>query len=248
MLSLKNLTVGYKFPILSDVNLTVEKGEVVGILGPNGCGKTTLIRTLTRFIEPLSGEVALDGRDVFAMKPVEFASEFAAVSQTLVSSFDYTAREVVLMGRYCRQKTFASESERDIGAARKALRDVGMDYAEGTAVSKLSGGEFQRVMIARALAQETNVLLLDEPTSHLDINHAGDMARLFAQSGKAVLAVMHDINLATRWCRRIVLIKDGALFADGAPEEVITEENIKSVFDADCSVIPNPRGGICVVF
>lgn len=227
LLEIRDLAVRYDAALaLEGIGFAVEAGEFVGLVGPNGSGKSTLVRAISRVLPAAAGNIALDGRDLAAMPQREVARRVAVVAQESAPAFDYSALEIVLMGRAPHLRRFAFEGARDLAVAAECLRAVHADQLAGRPVSALSGGERQRVMIARALAQEPRLLILDEPTAHLDINlqiEVMDLVRrLNAERGLTVLVVLHDLNLAAQYCHRLLLLREGRLAADGPPAEVIT--------------------------
>lgn len=216
----------------------------MGLLGPNGSGKTTLLRTISRLLKPRVGVVYLDEREIYSMGSQEAAKNIAVVPQGSSLSFDFTALEIVLMGRHPHISRLKFESEEDLAIARKAMEVTNTWHLAERRISELSGGERQRVIIARALAQEPKVLLLDEPTTHLDINSQLEimdlLKELCVKGGLVVLAVLHDFNLAARYCDSIILLKDGKIFSIGRVDEVLTSENIREVFQVDVIVKKHP--------
>lgn len=233
--------------ILDGVSFSVRRGEFVGVLGPNGSGKTTLIRTISRVLAPRMGTVLLDGEDVRRLSQALLARRLAVVPQSAQVGFDYTVEELVLMGRSPHQGRLGLDTERDREIVRAAMARTRTLHLADRAAPSLSGGELQRVILARALAQQPQVLLLDEPTSHLDMNFQVEMLEmvrgLSRHDGITVLAVLHDLNLASCYCERLVLLKDGVVVAIGRPEEVLTAELIADVYGADVLVRPHPVTG-----
>jgi len=229
--------------ILENVNLSVKEGDFVGILGPNGSGKSTLLKSISRTLKPHKGTIILDKTDVYSMKSVELAKHMAIVPQESNIGFSFTALDIVLMGRNPHMKRFQMESEKDMAIVRKAMNRTNTWHLAGRPINEVSGGEKQRVIIARALAQEPKVLLLDEPLTHLDmINQLEIMdlvKELCTNEGLIVLAVIHDLNLAARYCNSAILLKGARVFAAGTLDEVLTTENIKSVFRVDSIVKKN---------
>jgi iron complex transport system ATP-binding protein len=226
--------------VLEGVDFTAPTGELLGIIGPNGSGKTTLLRTVARILKPRTGTILLDGTAVVQMKDKEFSQRFAAVPQDTSIHFEFSALDVVLMGRNPHLGRLELESERDIEIARRSMEVTNCWPLAERPVTELSGGERQLVIIARALTQEPKVLLLDEPTSHLDINFQIEimelLKRLTAQEGLIIVAVIHDLNLAAQFCDRLVLLRNGQIIAMGAPHAVLTAANIKIAFGADVIV------------
>jgi len=232
-------------PVIDGVDLSVAPGELVGILGPNGAGKTTLLRLMTGALVPDSGRVELFGRDLPGIPRRERARRVAVVPQEARVVFDFTVQEIVLMGRAPHLGLLGIEREEDLAAAHEAMQFTDTEQFAEKRLAELSGGEKQRVLIARALAQQAALLLLDEPTAFLDIRHRLAIYRLTerlrAERGLTVVAVSHDINLAARFCPRLVLLHGGRVAADGRAEEVITRESMQRVYEADVRVLPDPE-------
>ncbi len=253
LLALHNAAVGYdrhSQPILEEITLQVRAGEFVGVVGPNGSGKSTLVRALSRVLAPLQGEVLLDGRDLYAQVSArQSAQAIGVVPQSASAVLEFSVREIVEMGRapHLAARPFAALSPDDTRIVGDALRAAGVDGMARRLAPTLSGGEWQRVLLARALAQQPDVLLLDEPTAHLDLRHqrqALTLARDLAQgSGKAVLAVLHDLNLAAEFCDRLVLVHEGRIAAQGTPAEVLTTAHLAAVYDARVWVRTHPVTG-----
>jgi iron complex transport system ATP-binding protein len=229
--------------ILSDISLEVKPGDFVGILGPNGSGKTTLLKSISRVLKPHGGSILIDKDDIYALKPIDVAKKMAVVPQDSAVGFNFSVMDVVLMGRNPHLGAFQMESQKDVEIARKAMELTNTWHLAGRSIHELSGGERQRVIIARALAQEPKILLLDEPMSHLDIINQLEVMDLVkslcVQSGLAVLAVIHDLNMAARYCNTVLMLKNGTIFAAGEVEKVLTSENIRSVFSVDAIVRKN---------
>lgn len=246
MLDVVGLRISYgERPVLQGVDLSVAAGQVVGLVGPNGCGKTTLLKAITRVIPWDDGEVLLLGAPVSKLSRQELARRVAVVPQNPLLPVGYTALEVVLMGRTPYLGFLDQEGAEDYRRAREALQRVGAaDFAERR-VDELSGGERQNVVLARALAQDAPILLLDEPTANLDIGHQmavfQQVRELAQQSHLAVLAAIHDLTLAALYCDRLVLMAAGTLVATGPPEQVLTAENISRVYDARVLVLREPE-------
>ena len=230
--------------VLENVCFSVKERDFIGILGPNGSGKTTLLRSISRTLKPHRGVIFLNDVDIYALKSVEVAKQMAVVPQDNVIAFNFTALDVVLMGRNPHLSRFQMESEKDIAIAKRAMELTNTWHLAERPVNELSGGERQRVIIARALAQEPKVLLLDEPTVHLDINNQLEIMDLLKElcikKGLIVLAVFHDFNLAARYCDSAILLKDGKIVSAGNLDAVLTSENIRSVFQVDAVVKRHP--------
>jgi iron complex transport system ATP-binding protein len=229
--------------ILEDVSLSVKKSDFVGILGPNGSGKTTLLKSISRTLKPHRGTILLDKADIYTLKGIDVAKQMAVVPQDGGIGFSFAALDVVLMGRNPHLSRFEMENEKDMAVARKAMTLTNTWHLAQRPVNELSGGERQRVIIARALAQEPKILLLDEPITHLDIINQLEIMDLVkdlcVKEGLIVLAVLHDLNLAARYCASAIMLKNGRVFSAGDIVDVLTGENIKSVFNVDAIVQKN---------
>ncbi|MFQ6080540.1 MAG: ABC transporter ATP-binding protein [Candidatus Bathyarchaeia archaeon] len=229
---------------LENITFSARGGEFVGILGPNGSGKTTLLRTISRTLKPKIGAVFLDDIDIYDMKSRDVAKNVAVVPQETIATFHFTALDIVLMGRNPYIDRFKMESREDLAIAKKVMELTNTWHLADRPVNELSGGEKQLVIIARALAQDPKVLLLDEPTVHLDINHQIEIMDLLRKICKekdlVVLAVFHDFNLATRYCDSAMLLNNGRIFSIGPIDTVLTGENIKKVFQVNMIVKQHP--------
>ncbi len=251
-LSLRDVSFGYGStrdvrPVLSQVSLDIERGSVVGLLGPNGSGKTTLLRIMSGVLAPRPGAVLLDGQALAAMARRDIARRIAVVAQETRSTFDFTALEMVLMGRYPHLGPFELEGADDLEIARRAMQTTGTAALEHRFFATLSGGEKQRVVIASALAQASDMLLLDEPTAALDLRYQLEVVtvlRALNQSRKTTIVLStHDLNLAAAVCQRIVLLKHGQVLAAGPTSETLTTENIRALYDIDADVSFHDRAG-----
>jgi iron complex transport system ATP-binding protein len=227
-------------PVLKGIELSIESGEMVGILGPNGSGKSTLLKLISGTLDPGRGYVLLDGVDLSRMKRKIIAKKMAVVPQETDLGFDFTVREVVSMGRYPHLGRFQFNDPKSSRIVEEAMSTTGVLKMADKPISKLSGGEKQRVIIARALAQEPDILLLDEPTKNLDIRHSLDILNLVkkmnSERGLTVIAVLHDLDLAARYCNRTVLLKDGEIHSSGPVQNVLRPSTIKEVFDVSVRV------------
>ena len=229
--------------LLDRVDMRAERGQFVGLIGPNGAGKSTLLRTLSGVLRHQEGAVWLEGADLAAMPARDVAAMLALVPQIAPYTQGFTAFELVLMGRYPHLGRFQVEGQGDDRIAREAMRLTETDQFEQRTLETLSGGERQRVFLARALAQQPRILLLDEPTSNLDILHQLTilgLVRRLVDDGLTAIAAIHDLNLAARYCDRLVLISNGAVVTEGAPEEVLTPETIESAFGVRSAVYRDP--------
>jgi len=243
MLTVEQLDAGYgETLVLRDLTLAVGAGEFLGVLGPNGCGKTTLLRVLRGTLRPRRGHVRLEDRDLRALDGRALARTMAYLPQDLAIELDFTVRELALMGRSPHLSRFVRESAKDRHVAERSMELADVLHLADRPVTALSGGERQRALIAMCLAQEPKILLLDEPTNHLDLAHQLSVLDLIARlnrDGLAVVGVFHDLNLAAEYCGRLVLLEGGRVVAIGTPAEVITEEVIRRVYGVQVAVEPN---------
>lgn len=234
-------------PVVNDVSLEVKKGEFMSILGPNGSGKSTLLKTLSHIYIPVSGEIVLMGKPLDTYKRKEIAQRIAMVPQDTSLDFEFTVEEVVLMGRHPFLGRFGKEDVLDMDLAYEAMERTNTLHIKDSLITEISGGERQRVFIAKALAQNTSIMLLDEPTSHLDINHQIEilelLKRLNSEKELAIVLVIHDINLAARYSDRILLMKNGEIVDQGSPETVITPESIENTYGMKVVVETNRYTG-----
>jgi iron complex transport system ATP-binding protein len=244
-LRLDNVSLGYgKQTVLHNVSLEAKPGEMLGIIGPNGSGKSTLIRGITRLLQPSSGKIFLDGTNIADITRHDLAQLVAVVPQNPTLPELFTALEVVLMGRTPHLGLLRYEGERDLTIVHRAMEATHtLAFAERR-VGELSGGERQRLTIARALAQEPKIILMDEPTANLDINYqieTLDLARrLCLEQNLIVVVTLHDLNLASQYCDRLVLLSDGRVYCQGIPRTVINAQTIKEVYGAEVYVYPHP--------
>ncbi|SNZ05220.1 iron complex transport system ATP-binding protein [Natronoarchaeum philippinense] len=233
-------------PVLSEVSLAVEPGELVGLVGPNGAGKTTLLRSISGVLAPDSGSVRVDGDAVGGLSSRAASRRVAVVPQHAEVSFSFDVREIVAMARHPHRSRFSPAAEDDRRAVDAALERTGVTDLADRPIDEISGGERQRVLLARAVAQETPALLLDEPTASLDVNHQVEtleLVRSLVADGTAALAAIHDLDLAARYCDRLALLADGEFVAVGTPEEVLTESAIDAAFDVRSVVARDPATG-----
>lgn len=232
--------------VLHEISMALRRGEFLGLIGPNGSGKTTLLRGLTGMMRPTAGDVILEGRPLRSYPRREAARRMAVVPQMSPSPFDFTVREIVRMGRTPHLGRLQGESAADREAVEHALELTDTVVLADRPVTELSGGELQRVIIARGLAQESPIMLLDEPVAFLDINHQIQifdlLARLNAEEGRSILCVSHDLNLAGGYCQRLILLSDGRSVTDGPPAEVLTEQRIETVYGCPVLVDKGPSG------
>ena len=242
----RDLSFAYKDRgVLHAVSLSIEKGEMVGMLGPNGSGKTTLLRVLSAVLGA-QGEIRLNGRKIATYGRRELSKLFAVVAQESHVNFPYTVAEIVLMGRASYHSPFALETKKDLAVARASMELTDSLFLSDRYLHELSGGEKQRVMIARALAQEPEILLLDEPSAFLDLKHQVQvfelLRRLNRERGLTIVAALHDLNLAALFFSRLVMLREGKIYRDGSPREVLTEKTIDEVYGIRVRVEPDPSG------
>lgn len=229
--------------IVQGVSLHAARGEFVGLLGPNGSGKSTLLRMVYRVLRPTSGSVAVAGRDVWQASARDNARAMAVLAQEGGGAFDLRVRDVVLMGRTPHQSAFARDSDADLRIAAEALARTDTAQLAERMFSTLSGGEKQRVLMARALAQQAPLLILDEPTNHLDVRHQFELMQLVRRLGLTTLAALHDLQLAAHYCDRLYLLQAGTLVAQGTPAQVLTPDTIAQVYGVRALVQPSPHTG-----
>ncbi len=247
-LVLDSVTAGYRdVPVLRGVGLQVRRGEVVGLVGPNGSGKTTVVRVASRALRPRSGSVLVAGRDPYAVPAREAARLAAVVPQDLTPAFSFTSLEMVLMGRTPYLSPWGGGGPEDWARARDAMVATSVQHLADRWIEELSGGERRRVVLAQALAQGAPVLLLDEPTTHLDIRHVLDLLRivrsLAERRGTAVLAILHDLNLAAATCDRLVVLHRGEVVAEGVPDRVVTRGLLRDVYEVELDVVTDELTG-----
>ena len=239
---LDHVTVGYAGDaVLDDVVLEARPGEVTGLIGPNGAGKTTVIRVASRALRPWRGAVRIDRKDPYALAAREAARIVAVVPQDIPWTFSYSALEMVLMGRAPYTSPWGGTSAADWEAVRRAMSATGVAHLADRPFEELSGGERQAVILAQALAQDAPVLLLDEPTTHLDLRYVVDILALVRSMARAerktVLAIFHDLNLASAYCDRIYALFHGRVAADGTPADVITTQMLREIFGIEAQVV-----------
>lgn len=228
---------------LTDISLSIPAGRFTAVIGPNGSGKTTLIKLLLQTMRPERNTIFLDGRDIREFSRKEWAMQMAAVPQSPLLDQPFTAEQIVMMGRYVHQNRWLPISQTDRKLVEAALLQTDTLQYRNQMINRLSGGEAQRVIIARALAQESPVLALDEPTNHLDLRHQIEVLsflKSLTSKGKTVIAVLHDMNLALEYSDYLVLLNEGRLQAAGTPESVLTRENLKTVYGVEGDFIRNP--------
>lgn len=241
--------LGYEYSekkVLESISFNVRPGEILGILGPNGCGKTTMLKNLNRNLSPHKGCILLDGTDLEEMHKRDIAKRIASVPQSNEIRFAFTVREMVEMGRMPFQEAFRGNSSEDERIVDESMELTGISGMSDRLINTMSGGERQRVIIARAIAQSPEIILMDEPTLHLDINMQFEVLDLVSdlakRKGLTVIIVSHDLPMVARYCDRMILIHDRTVYAEGTPEEILTPENMRTVFNIDAKFEIDERG------
>jgi len=239
------LTLGYGKKIVAEqLSVAIPDGHFTAIIGPNGCGKSTLLRTLSRLMTPTHGQVYLDGEQIQRYASKEVARRIGLLAQNATTPGDITVQELVSRGRYPHQPLFARWRKEDDAAVQRAMRATGVETLATQSVDTLSGGQRQRAWIAMVLAQETAIMLLDEPTTWLDISYQIDLLELLSElnreQGYTLAAVLHDLNQACRYATHLIALRDGKVVAQGAPKEIVTAELIEAVYGMRCMIIEDP--------
>lgn len=239
------LTLGYEgVPVAKDLSIEIPPGKFTVLVGANACGKSTLLRSLARLLKPQAGSVMLDGRDIATMATRDIATQLGILPQTPTAPEGITVANLVSRGRYPHQKWFRQWTEKDDAVVAWALESTGTDSIAGRTVDALSGGQRQRVWIAMALAQETEILMLDEPTTYLDVAHQIDVLDLLVnlnqQEGRTIVAVLHDLNLSCRYAEHLIAMRGGEVIAQGRPEDIVTEQLVHEVYGLRVTVIEDP--------
>ena len=246
MLNVIDLNAGYENrKIIENLSIDIKKGEIVSIIGPNGSGKSTLLSCLTRYIKPMSGKIFLEGENIYSKSIKEFSKKVAILSQHHFVTSNVTVRQLVSYGRLPHKKWYERQNEKDYEIVEQAMKYTNVLHYEDKFVNSLSGGEQQRVWIAMALAQTPDLLLLDEPTTYLDISHQLELMKLIHTINRekkiTIIMVLHDLNQASEYSDKIVLMKKGKIFDYGYPKDVINCENLKSVYNIKCHICENDK-------
>ena len=241
----EQLTLAYGKKIIAEsLNVTIPDGHFTAIIGPNGCGKSTLLRTLSRLMTPTHGHVYLDGEEIQHYASKEVARRIGLLAQNATTPGDISVQELVARGRYPHQPLFSRWRQEDEDAVQNAMLATGIVNLANQSVDTLSGGQRQRVWIAMVLAQDTSIMLLDEPTTWLDISHQIDLLELLSElnreRGFTLAAVLHDLNQACRYATHLIAMRDGKIIAEGAPREIVTPEFIEAVYGLRCMIIEDP--------
>jgi iron complex transport system ATP-binding protein len=251
-LRVESIESGYKDNlVIKNISFDAEKAEFIGIIGPNGGGKTTLLKTLSHIIKPFKGGVLLEGENIHSLNVLFLAKKIAMVGQGLSSIFSFTVEEIVLMGRSPYIGPLGHEKEEDVRKAQYAMERTGLVALKKRPIDQLSAGERQRVLIARALAQQPKLLLLDEPTAHLDIGYQIDILDLIKSLQKdnalTILCVMHDLNLASQYCDKLLLLDKGRIAGFDTPKNILKYDILEKTFNATCIVDENILAGKPIV-
>ncbi|MCL4386515.1 MAG: ABC transporter ATP-binding protein [Actinobacteria bacterium] len=247
-IEVKNLSFSYnELPVLKNLSFNIEKNSFVSIIGPNGAGKSTLVNLLSKVLPVFNGEIFIEGKSIRDLNNIEIAKKIAVVPQYVNLGFNFSVYETILMGRYPYLNRFKGENHEDFKTVKEVMELTKTDIFKDRKYNELSGGEKQRVIIAQTLAQDSPIIILDEPTSHLDINFQIEFMELFyslfKKNGKTILGIFHDINLAIQYSEKVILLKEGSIYCYGNVSEVINRPNIMSVFKSDVYVGKNPFTG-----
>jgi len=247
-MKINNLSVGYQENnVIEQLSLEFGEAEFCALVGPNGAGKSTLLKSMIGFIPYSSGSIEIDGKDIKDWSKQQLAKKISLIPQDFQLQFDHQVKELILMGRFPYIGYWQNYSRKDRGIADKIIEQLDLVELAEKRFSQLSGGERQRVAIGRALAQEASTILMDEAFSHLDLNHQIEIMQLLSkinrEQKKRIILVSHNLNLASEYCERVVMLKKGKLIADGKPTEVITKENIKKLFGTELLIIKHPISG-----
>lgn len=226
--------------ILHDISLTIAPGKFIGVVGPNGSGKSTMLKILYRYLIQQTGRVTLYDKELQHYTAKQFAKQMAVVSQESPTVFDFTVQDLVLMGRMPYKKLLSTDNNEDFRIVARSMAQANVTHLAKRTLSELSGGEKKRVMLARALAQEAEILVLDEPTNHLDIQHQLQLMDLVKGLPITIIAALHDLNLAAAYCDELFVMNEGHLHAFGTPEEVLTEQMLADVFGVQAHITQNP--------
>lgn len=247
ILEIENITYKIDDSLISDgINIKFEENTFTGIIGPNGSGKSTLLKQIYRVLKPTKGKIFFDGIDIEDISSKKMARQMAVLPQENQSDFDYTVREIILMGRFPYHSFFMGDHDfdADINLMKKYLDIVGLREQENQYFKTLSGGEKQRVLLARALVQEAELLILDEVTNHLDIGYQYKVLEILKGLNMTIISAIHDLNLAMKFCDQVVIIDKGRIIVTGNPKDIITRENLKEIFKIDAQIIKKDNSHI----
>ncbi|WP_342479363.1 ABC transporter ATP-binding protein [Paenibacillus sp. FSL F4-0097] len=248
-LNTEELSIGYaEATIVKGLNLSIPTGKITALVGANGSGKSTILKTMARIMKPKSGTVMLDGKSIHNFSTKEVARQLAILPQNPTAPDGLTVSELVSYGRFPHQKGFGTMTAEDRNIISNALSVTGMESFHDRPIDRLSGGQRQRAWIAMALAQETDILFLDEPTTFLDMAHQLEVLQLLQklneEEGRTIIMVVHDLNHATRYAQHMVAIKSGTVVSEGSPTEVMTPDVLREVFGIEADIVPDPRTGV----
>jgi iron complex transport system ATP-binding protein len=251
-LEIENITLDYgQRSVIRDLSFQLYPSELLGLVGPNGCGKTSVIKSLSRVLTPSSGRILLDGNELAGIPRNELARIIGVVPQNPSLPETFTVFEVVILGRNPHLGLLSAESARDMAIVWQAMERTGITPLAKRRIGELSGGEKQRVTIARVLAQEPQIILMDEPTANLDIAQQMEILDLITgmcrEKNTAGLIAIHDLNVAAQYCTRIIMLKNGQIYAEGTASEVITTDNVREVFGAETTIYPHPENSLPMV-
>ena len=255
VITTKNLNISYgNVDIVKDLNLSIPEGKITTIIGANGCGKSTILKTLARILKPKSGEIYIAGTEINKQSSKELAKKMAVLPQSPKAPDGLTVQELIAYGRFPHQKGFGSLSKEDHDIVNWALEVTGISEFKDRTIDALSGGQRQRAWIAMALAQETDILLLDEPTTYLDLAHQLDILKLLEElnkkQGRTIVMVIHELNNAARFADHMIGVKKGKKVCEGTPKEVMTNQNLKEIFNIDAEIIEEAKSGkpVCITY
>ena len=234
--------------ILKDISIKADSGEIVGIIGPNGSGKSTFLKCIYRVLKPNEGTIWLDEEVMSTMRVKETASKLAVVAQHNQYSFDFTVEDIVLMGRSPYKRALENDNEEDYRIVQEVLKLVEMSDFRDRSFATLSGGEQQRIILARALAQQAQCLVLDEPTNHLDITHQLQTMQIVRKLGITIIAAFHDLNIAAAYCDKLYVLRDGEVVRYGTPQEILTPTTIREIYDVEVEVVRDKNGRMHILF
>lgn len=243
LLEIKNLSfnVGER-KILNDINFSVRDGEIVGIIGPNGAGKTTFLKSINGIIEEIKGEILFNGKNIKEYDKKNLARHISFMNQNTNVGFDFSCLDIVVLGRYPYLKRFQEYSDEDRKKAKKYMKKTNTLKFQDRMITELSGGERQRVLFAKTLTQESELILLDEPTASLDMKYEEEIFSIISQmreERKSVIAIIHNLRVAMKYCTRLILLNDGKIIGDGTPQEIVTEKNLRDIYGVEAKIYRN---------
>ena len=254
-ISTKNLNISYgNLDIVKDLNLDIPKGKITTIIGSNGCGKSTILKTIARIIQPKSGDIFVNNINIKDQSPKELAKAVAVLPQSPQAPSGLTVEELIAYGRFPHQKGFGKMRKEDNDIVTWALQSTGIEEFRDRPIEALSGGQRQRAWIAMALAQQTDILILDEPTTYLDLSHQLEILKLLEElnrkQGTTIVMVIHELNNAARFADHMIGVKKGKVICQGSAEEVMTKENLKELFNIDAEIVQDPRNNkpVCLTY